>query len=38
MAQKVRFVDSVSVSAFGNTGPTSVISASAERKENKSVI
>ena len=38
MAQKVRFVDSVSVSAFGDTGPTSVISASAERKENKSVI
>ena len=38
MAQKVRFVDSVSVSAFGNTGPTSVISASAEREGTKSVI
>ena len=38
MAQKVRFVDSVSVSAFGNTGPTSVISASAERVGTKSVI
>ena len=38
MSQRVRFVDNVGVSAFGNTGPNSVVSASLERVGTQNVI